>query len=86
VGKAAGRRPLERPRHRWDDNIKMDLRDVVWETRTRSIWFRIGERWWALVNEVMNLMAAEDQSTSYEELCSMKIVMISVQQSLTIDS
>jgi hypothetical protein len=28
VGKPEGRRPLGRPRHRWDDNIKMDLREV----------------------------------------------------------
>jgi hypothetical protein len=28
VGKPEGRRPLERPRHRWEDNIKMDLREV----------------------------------------------------------
>jgi hypothetical protein len=30
VSKPEGRRPLERPRHRWEDNIKMDLRDVGW--------------------------------------------------------
>ena len=30
VGKPEGRRPLERPRHGWDDNIKMDLREVGW--------------------------------------------------------
>jgi hypothetical protein len=29
--KPEGRRPLERPRHRWKDNIKMDLQDVGWE-------------------------------------------------------
>jgi hypothetical protein len=28
VGKLEGRSPLERPRHRWEDNIKMDLREV----------------------------------------------------------
>jgi hypothetical protein len=28
VGKPDGRRPLGRPRHRWEDNIKMDLREV----------------------------------------------------------
>jgi hypothetical protein len=28
VGKPEGRRPLERPRHRWEDNIKMDLREI----------------------------------------------------------
>jgi hypothetical protein len=30
VGKHEGRRPLGRPRRRWEDNIKMDLRDVGW--------------------------------------------------------
>jgi hypothetical protein len=30
VGKPEGRRPLERPRSRWDDNIKMDVREVGW--------------------------------------------------------
>jgi hypothetical protein len=30
VGKPEGRRPLERPRRRWENNIKMDLREVGW--------------------------------------------------------
>jgi hypothetical protein len=30
VGKPEGSRALERPRHRWEDNIKMDLREVGW--------------------------------------------------------
>jgi hypothetical protein len=30
VGKPEGRRLLERPRRRWEDNIKMDLREVGW--------------------------------------------------------
>ena len=30
VGKPEGRRPHGRPRHRWEDNIKMDLREVGW--------------------------------------------------------
>jgi hypothetical protein len=30
VGKPEGRRPLGRPRLRWEDNIKMDLREVEW--------------------------------------------------------
>ena len=33
VGKPEGRRPLQRPRHRWEDNIKIDLRGVGWEYR-----------------------------------------------------
>jgi hypothetical protein len=30
VGKPEGKRPLERPRHRWVDNIAMDLAEVAW--------------------------------------------------------
>jgi hypothetical protein len=30
VGKEEGKRPVGRPRHRWEDNIKMDLRETVW--------------------------------------------------------
>ena len=40
VGKPEGKRPLGRPRHRWEDNIKMDLWDVgVW---TGSSWLMVG--------------------------------------------
>jgi hypothetical protein len=30
VGKPKGKRPLVRPKHRWDDNIKMDFQEVGW--------------------------------------------------------
>jgi hypothetical protein len=30
VGKLEGKRPLERPRHRWEDGIQMDLREIGW--------------------------------------------------------
>jgi len=30
VGKPEGKRPLGRPKHRWEDNIKMDLQEVGW--------------------------------------------------------
>jgi hypothetical protein len=30
VGKPEGKRPLERPRHRWEDEIRMDLGAIVW--------------------------------------------------------
>jgi hypothetical protein len=39
VGKFEGKRPLGRPRHIWEDNIKMDLKEVGW---TGLIWLRIG--------------------------------------------
>jgi hypothetical protein len=42
VGRPEGRRPLGRPRCRWDDNIKMDLQEVEWGVWTGLIWLRIG--------------------------------------------
>jgi hypothetical protein len=39
VGKPEGKRPLGRPRHRWVNNIKVDLRDIGWDG---LIWIRIG--------------------------------------------
>jgi hypothetical protein len=37
VVKTEVRRPLERPRHRWEDNIKMDIREMELGARTGSI-------------------------------------------------
>jgi len=31
IGKHEGKRPLRRPRHRWEDNIRMNLREIRWE-------------------------------------------------------
>jgi len=42
VGKPVGKRPLERPKHRWRDNIKMDLQEVGCGVWTGSSWLRIG--------------------------------------------
>jgi hypothetical protein len=42
VGKPEGRRPLGRPRRRWENNIKINLREVGWGAWTGSIWLRIG--------------------------------------------
>jgi hypothetical protein len=42
VGRPEGRRPLGRPKRRWDDNIKMDLQEVGWGAWTGLIWLRIG--------------------------------------------
>jgi hypothetical protein len=40
--KPEGKRPLGRPRHRWEDNINMDLQEVGWGVWTASSWLRIG--------------------------------------------
>jgi len=42
VGKPEGKRPLGRPRRRWEDNIKMNFRKWDVEVCTGSIWLRIG--------------------------------------------
>jgi hypothetical protein len=42
VGIPEGRRTLGSPRRRWEDNIKMNLREVGWGAWTGSIWLRIG--------------------------------------------
>ena len=54
VGKPEGKRPLGRPRRRWEDNIKMNL----WEVGGSGDWMELAQdrdRWRALVNTVMNL-------------------------------
>ena len=55
MGKPEGKRPLGRSMGRREDNIKMDLQEVgcgrmEWIERTRD-----RDRWWVLVNAVMNL-------------------------------
>jgi len=44
VGKPEGKRPLGRPRRRWEDNIKMDLQEVGCGVWTGSSWLRKGTR------------------------------------------
>ena len=54
VGEPEGKRPLERPRRRWDDNIKMDLQEVV---EGRGDWMELAQDrngWQALVGTVRN--------------------------------
>jgi hypothetical protein len=57
VGRPEGKRPLRRPRPRWDDNIKMDLEEVGW---CGMDWIDLAQdrdRWRAVVIAVMNLWA-----------------------------
>ena len=55
VGNPEGKRPLGRPRRRWEDNIKMNLQEVGFGGMD---WIELAQdrdRWRALVNAVMNL-------------------------------
>ena len=52
VGKPEGKRPLGRPRHRWEDNIKVGLQELGMD------WIKLAQdrdRWQALVNVITNL-------------------------------
>jgi hypothetical protein len=64
VGKPEAKRPPGRPRRRWEDGIKMDLRQIGWG---RVEWIHLVEdrdHWQALVNAVMNLWALAPQLVS----------------------
>jgi hypothetical protein len=50
-----GKRPLGRPRHRWVDDIKMDLREVGWDGMDWIDQAQDRYQWRALVKAVMNL-------------------------------
>jgi hypothetical protein len=62
VGKPEGKRPLGRPRHRWEDGVRMDLKEiglggVDWIPLAQD-----RDRWWAVVSAVMNLQVLALQS------------------------
>jgi hypothetical protein len=56
VGKPEGNRPLRRPRQKWEDNIRMDLREIGWGGMDWIDLAQDREQWRALVNTVMNLL------------------------------
>jgi hypothetical protein len=62
VGKPEGKRPNGRPRRRWEDGIRMDLGEIGWQSVE---WMQLAQdrdRWWAVVNTVMNLRVLPPRS------------------------
>jgi hypothetical protein len=55
VGKPEGKKPLGKSRHRWEDNIKMDIMEIGLGGCRLDSCGSGRDRWWALVNAVMNL-------------------------------
>jgi hypothetical protein len=63
VGKPKGKGPLRRPRNRWDDGIKMDVREICWGAGDVE-WIHLaqdGDLWRALVSAVMKLRVLAPQ-------------------------
>jgi hypothetical protein len=61
VGKLEGGRPLGKPRRRWEDRIRMDLKEIGWGVN----WIRLvqdTDRWRAVVNVVMNFRVLAPRS------------------------
>jgi hypothetical protein len=53
-GASVGKRPLEKPRHRWEYGTEMDLREIGWNYMDCVDLAQDGHQWRALVNTVMN--------------------------------
>jgi hypothetical protein len=54
-GTSAGKKPLGRPKHRWEDNIKMYLKEIGINTRNWVDSAQDGDYWRTLVNAALNL-------------------------------
>jgi hypothetical protein len=55
VGKTEGKRPLRRNRHKWEDNIKLDLREIGWGGMECINLAKDRDQWRAIMNTLMNL-------------------------------
>jgi hypothetical protein len=60
VGKPEGKRRLGRPEHSWVDNIKMDLREIGWDSMDWIDLAQDRDQWRALVNTTMNLLVPQN--------------------------
>jgi hypothetical protein len=57
VGKPEENRPLGRTTRRWEDNIRMDLREIKWDCVDWMHQAQDRDQWWALVTAVMKLLS-----------------------------
>jgi hypothetical protein len=63
VGKPEGKRPLERPRRKWEDGIRMDLREICWGSGECIPLSKDRDWWRAVVNTVMILQVLAPRSS-----------------------
>ncbi|KAJ4431841.1 hypothetical protein ANN_20447 [Periplaneta americana] len=74
VGRPERKRPLGRPRRRWEDNIKMDLREVRYDDRD---WINLAQdrdQWRAYVRAAMNLGFLKSQSLNHFQIYSNRML------------
>jgi hypothetical protein len=67
------KRPRGRPRHRWEDNIKMDLREIVIDGAN---WIRLAQdrfQWRAFMSKVMNLQFLKESRLFFNKLCNYQL-------------
>jgi hypothetical protein len=68
IGKPKSKRPLGRPRHRWEDNIKMDLREIGIDGAN---WIQLAQdrvQQWAFVNLVVNFGFHKESRILFDKL------------------
>jgi hypothetical protein len=68
VGRPEGRRPLGRPRRRWEDNIKLDLKEIGIDGAN---WIQLAQnrvQWRAFVNTVMNIRVTYRKQDFFDKL------------------
>jgi hypothetical protein len=59
VGRSEGKRPIGKSRHRWEHNIRMDLRKIWWEGVDWMHLDQDSDQWRAVVNIVTNLRVSQ---------------------------
>jgi hypothetical protein len=81
VRKPEGKRPLRRPMHRWEDNIRMGLREIEWEGVDRMHLVQDRGQWWALVNTAKNIwvpVGARNLLTSWVTISFLRMTLLHV--------
>jgi hypothetical protein len=73
-GKTEGKRPVGRPKHRWEDNITMDLEEIIWGVMD---WIHLAQdrdQWQALMSMVMNLWVSKKCWEILEQLSDWQLL------------
>jgi hypothetical protein len=73
VGKPECKRPLGRPRHRWEDNIKLDLREIGIDGEN---WMQLAQdrfQWRAFLNTMMNFLFHKESRMFFDKLSDYQV-------------